>query len=150
MRERSRILRYMLLILILAGLLAAFSGCKRYRRVTKETDAVTMGIDVARYQGTIDWQEVSQADVDFAIVRIGYRGMADGKIKPDPNGRYNLQEAAKAGIPLGVYFFSTAVTEEEAEACERNDFECMKCEAECKCKSCRNGSSWEWRGAKEK
>lgn len=115
MRERSRILRYMLLILILAGLLAAFSGCKRYRRVTKETDAVTMGIDVARYQGTIDWQEVSQADVDFAIVRIGYRGMADGKIKSDPNGRYNLQEAAKAGIPLGVYFFSTAVTEEEAE-----------------------------------
>ena len=115
MRERSRILRYMLLILILAGLLAAFSGSKRYRRVTKETDAVTMGIDVARYQGTIDWQEVSQADVDFAIVRIGYRGMADGKIKPDPNGRYNLQEAAKAGIPLGVYFFSTAVTEEEAE-----------------------------------
>ena len=115
MRERSRILRYMLLILILAGLLAAFSGCKRYRRVTKETDAVTMGIDVARYQGTIDWQEVSQSDVDFAIVRIGYRGMADGKIKPDPNGRYNLQEAAKAGIPLGVYFFSTAVTEEEAE-----------------------------------
>lgn len=115
MRERSRILRYMLLILILAGLLAAFSGCKRYRRVTKETDAVTMGIDVARYQGTIDWQEVSQADVDFAIVRIGYRGMTDGKIKSDPNGRYNLQEAAKAGIPLGVYFFSTAVTEEEAE-----------------------------------
>lgn len=115
MRERSRIFRYMLLILILAGLLAAFSGCKRYRRVTKETDSVTMGIDVARYQGTIDWQEVSQADVDFAIVRIGYRGMADGKIKSDPNGRYNLQEAAKAGIPLGVYFFSTAVTEEEAE-----------------------------------
>lgn len=33
---------------------------------------------------------------------------------------------------------------EEAEACERNDFECMKCEAECKCKSCRNGSGWEW------
>ena len=83
--------------------------------MTKETDAVTMGIDVARYQGTIDWQEVSQADVDFAIVRIGYRGMTDGKIKSDPNGRYNLQEAAKAGIPLGVYFFSTAVTEEEAE-----------------------------------
>lgn len=115
MKERSRILRYMLLILILAALLAAFSGCKRYRRLTKETDSVTMGIDVARYQGTIDWQEVSRADVDFAIIRIGYRGMSDGEIKPDPNGRYNLQEAAKAGIPLGVYFFSTAVTEEEAE-----------------------------------
>lgn len=41
------------------------------------------------------------------------------------------------------------MTEEEAEACKRNDFECMKCEAECICKSCRNGSGWEWRGAKE-
>lgn len=41
------------------------------------------------------------------------------------------------------------MTEEEAEACERNDFECLKCEAECKCKSCRNGSGWEWRGVEE-
>ena len=91
-----------------------FTACGRYRRVTKETDSVTMGIDVARYQGTIDWQEVAQSVIDFAIIRIGYRGMEDGEIKPDPNGRYNLQEASRANIPLGVYFFSTAVTEEEA------------------------------------
>lgn len=116
MKERGRIIRYLLLFFILAVLLAVFSGCKRYKRMTKETDSVTMGIDVARYQGTIDWQEVAaNGDVDFAIVRIGYRGMADGIIKEDPNGRYNLQEAAKAGIPLGVYFFSTAITEEEAK-----------------------------------
>lgn len=114
MKGRGRIIRYLILIIILAALLAVFSGCKRYKRVTNETDTITMGIDVARYQGTIDWQEVSQADIDFAMVRIGYRGMANGEITPDPNGCYNLQEAAKAGIPLGVYFFSTAVTEEEA------------------------------------
>ena len=101
--------------MILVWLVSVFAGCKFHRRVTKETETVTMGIDVARYQGTIDWQEVSQSDVDFAIVRVGYRGMVDGEIKEDPNGRYNMQEASKAGIPLGVYFFSTAVTAQEAQ-----------------------------------
>jgi len=115
MKGRGRIFRYFLLILLIFAALAVFVGCKRYKRVTQETETVTLGIDVARYQGTIDWQAVSQADVDFAFVRVGYRGMEDGEITPDPNGRYNLQEAAKAGIPLGVYFFSTAVTEDEAQ-----------------------------------
>ncbi len=114
MKERGRFLRYILLISIVTALLAVCSGCKGHKRVTKETEVITMGIDVARYQGTIDWQEVAGAGVDFAIVRIGYRGMTDGIIKEDPNGRYNLQEATKAGIPVGVYFFSTAVNEEEA------------------------------------
>jgi len=115
MKERGRIFRSILLIFIVAALFALFSGCRRHKRVTKETQTVTMGIDVARYQGTIDWQEVAGGEVDFAIVRIGYRGMKDGVIKPDPNGQYNLQEAARAGIPLGVYFFSTAISEEEAQ-----------------------------------
>ncbi len=50
----------------------------------------------------------------FAMVRIGYRSMRDGIIKQDSNGRYNLQEASRAGLKLGVYFFSTALTPEEA------------------------------------
>lgn len=114
MKGRARVFRYFILLFILAALLVFFCGCKRHKRVTRETEAVTMGIDVARYQGTIDWQEVSQTDVQFAMVRVGYRGMKDGLITEDPNGRYNLQEAAKANIPLGVYFFSTALSEEEA------------------------------------
>lgn len=112
---KGRIFRYFILLAVFGALLTVFVGCKGYKRVTKETETVTMGIDVARYQGTIDWQEVAGADIDFAIVRVGYRGMKDGEITEDPNGRYNLQEAAKAGIPLGVYFFSTAITEEEAQ-----------------------------------
>ena len=112
--DRNRVFRYVILLAVLAGLLAVFTGCKKYKRITKETDSVTMGIDVARYQGTIDWQQVAGGEVDFAYVRIGYRGMSDGEITEDPNGRYNMQEASGAGIPLGVYFFSTAVTEEEA------------------------------------
>ena len=91
------------------------SGCGKKKRVTSETDQTTFGIDVARYQGTIDWKKVAQSGIDFAIIRVGYRGKSDGIIKEDPNGRYNLQEASKAGIQIGAYFFSTAVSEDEAK-----------------------------------
>ena len=90
-------------------------GCGKSSRNTKELETTTQGIDVARYQGTIDWKQVAQSgDVEFAMVRIGYRSMADGILQEDSNGKYNLQEASKAGIKLGAYFFSTAVTQEEA------------------------------------
>ena len=81
----------------------------------KETKDTTVGIDVARYQGTVDWEQVAASGVDFAMIRIGYRANADGAITEDSNARYNMQEAAKYGIPIGVYFFSTAVSEEEAQ-----------------------------------
>ena len=79
-----------------------------------ETEEVTFGIDVARYQGTIDWQQVAAAGVDFAMVRLGYRSLEDGVITLDTNAAYNLQQAQKNGIKLGAYFFSTAITKEEA------------------------------------
>ena len=105
---------YIWIILAVAAFALLLSGCKRDKRLTTELDAVSLGIDVARYQGTIDWELVAQENIGFAIVRVGYRTMADGIITEDSNGRYNLQEARNAGIPLGVYFFSTAITEEEA------------------------------------
>lgn len=80
-----------------------------------EIEGQTFGIDVAKYQGTIDWAQVAEAGVEFAMVRVGYRSQADGEIKEDTNARYNLQEASKYGIKLGAYFFSTAVSEEEAQ-----------------------------------
>ena len=86
-----------------------FSGEKIH-----ETEDTTFGIDVARYQGTINWSKVAQSDVDFVMIRLGYRGLEDGVITEDSNARYNLQEAQKYGIPMGAYFFSTAVSEEEA------------------------------------
>lgn len=112
MKNRIPFLQVVILLISLAAVLCgcAFGGNNR----VKETDEVTFGIDVAKYQGTIDWQTVSQSGVDFAMVRVGYRTMTDGIITPDSNGRYNLQEAQKYGIPLGAYFFSTAITEEEA------------------------------------
>ena len=76
---------------------------------------VFCGIDVAKYQGTIDWQALAGAGVKFAMVRLGYRTAEDGVIVEDSNARYNLQEGARAGIPMGAYFFSTAISEEEAK-----------------------------------
>lgn len=73
------------------------------------------GIDVAKYQGKIDWQKVKASGIDFAMIRVGYRTQKTGEIFEDPYARYNLQEAQKAGIKLGAYFFSTAITEEEAK-----------------------------------
>ena len=82
----------------------------------KEIEGQTLGIDVAKYQGTIDWAQVAESGVDFAMVRVGYRKQENGEITADTNARYNLQEATKYGIKLGAYFFSTAISEEEAVA----------------------------------
>lgn len=81
---------------------------------SNETREVTLGIDVAKYQGTIDWKKVAESGVDFAMIRVGYRELVTGKIVADSNAKYNMQEATKYGIQIGVYFFSTAITKEEA------------------------------------
>lgn len=113
-RKNPTLFRRIAAVLLAVGCLL-LCGCQLgEKRVTKETEEITVGIDVSRYQGTIDWNAVAGSGVDFAIVRVGYRTMSDGNIIADSNGKYNLQEASKAGIPLGAYFFSTAVSEEEA------------------------------------
>ncbi len=81
-----------------------------------ETKGITIGIDVSKYQGTIDWAKVKEAGIEFAMIRVGYRAKSTGEIFEDPTARYNLQEAQAAGIKLGAYFFSCAVSEEEARA----------------------------------
>ncbi len=82
---------------------------------SNETEGITMGIDVSKYQGTIDWAKVKESGIEFAMVRVGYRARTTGEIFEDPTARYNMQEAQKNGIKLGAYFFSTAVTKEEAK-----------------------------------
>lgn len=72
------------------------------------------GIDVSKWQGKIDWQKVKSSGIEFAFIRIGYRG-ENGIIYKDDNADYNIQQAQKAGVLVGVYFFSTAVNETEAK-----------------------------------
>lgn len=72
------------------------------------------GIDVSSFQGDIDWDEVKADGVDFAMIRVGYRGYGSGAIMEDEYFHANIKGAIAAGIKVGVYFFSQAITEEEA------------------------------------
>lgn len=71
-----------------------------------------VGIDVSEHQGVIDWETVAQY-VDFAIIRIGYRGYGGGSLVMDNYYAYNIEQATANGIPVGVYFYSQATTYEE-------------------------------------
>jgi len=74
-----------------------------------------VGIDVSSWQYDIDWQAVADAGAQFAMIRIGYRGSESGRLNADKYAQQNLAGAADAGLHIGVYFFSQALTREEAE-----------------------------------
>ena len=76
---------------------------------------VNFGIDVSKYQSNIDWNKVKKAGVNFVIIRIGYRGYgASGTLVQDPMFEEHFTNARNAGLKVGVYFFTQAVTEDEA------------------------------------
>lgn len=72
------------------------------------------GIDVSYHQGEIDWEAVSGDGVEFAFLRAGYRGYESGKMVTDECFEDNVKGALANGIPVGVYFFSQSVSEQEA------------------------------------
>ena len=72
------------------------------------------GIDVSEHDGEIDWTQVKAAGVDFAMLRLGFRGYGQGTMNLDKYFLANLSGASAAGIKVGVYFFSQAITEDEA------------------------------------
>ena len=73
-----------------------------------------MGIDVSKWNGTIDWTAVKNSGVNYVIIRCGYRGSSTGALIQDPKFKANIQGASAAGIKVGVYFFTQAVNEVEA------------------------------------
>ena len=73
------------------------------------------GIDVSSWNGVINWRKVKETrDVDFTIIRAAYRGYRTGKIVTDAMFKQNYEGARKNGIDVGLYFFSQAITPEEA------------------------------------
>ena len=74
-----------------------------------------IGIDVSHWQNEIDWEQVRDSGVDFAMIRLGYRGYEQGALGMDTYAIANLDGAVAAGLQVGVYFFSQALTPEEAE-----------------------------------
>lgn len=82
--------------------------------ILKMDNGSTMGIDVSKWNGTIDWNAVKNSGVSFVIIRCGYRGSTSGVLVEDPKFKSNIQGAQAAGLKVGVYFFTQAVNEVEA------------------------------------
>ncbi len=92
-------------------------GVDEKGRVTYGPDgrAAQAGIDVSTHQKDIDWQAVAAGGIEFAILRLGHRGYTEGGLFLDQTFERNLRGALDAGLDVGVYFFSQAITPEEAE-----------------------------------
>lgn len=74
------------------------------------------GVDVSELQGEIDWQQVKEAGIDFAFLRLGFRGYGEsGRLAEDSLFAKNLAAAQKNGLQVGAYFFSQATSAREAE-----------------------------------
>lgn len=74
----------------------------------------TFGIDVSKWNGTIDWAQVAKSGVSYAIIRSGFRGSTAGGLYEDSKFASNMKNATANGIKVGVYFFTQATTEVEA------------------------------------
>lgn len=79
-----------------------------------QTEGVSFGIDVSKWNKEIDWKQVKEAGVEFAMIRAGYRGSLTGSLIEDPYFKKNIQNALANEIEVGVYFFTQAVNEREA------------------------------------
>lgn len=73
------------------------------------------GIDVSKYQDKIDWEKVASDEVEYAFIRLGIRGYTEGEIIEDETFEDNIKGALKNDIDVGIYFFTQALSEEEAE-----------------------------------
>lgn len=73
------------------------------------------GIDVAAHQETIDWAKVKEEGVEFAYIRLGYRGASEGKLNTDLEFEKNYKGAIENGIKVGIYWYSQPISKEEAK-----------------------------------
>lgn len=73
------------------------------------------GIDVSEHNGEIDWEAVAADGVEFVMLRVGNRGFTEGELYEDARFRENYEGAKAAGLKVGAYFFSQALSVEEAE-----------------------------------
>lgn len=78
------------------------------------TGSGTMGIDVSKWNGSIDWNAVKNSGVSYVIIRCGYRGSSQGSLIDDPTFETNIKGATAADLKVGVYFFTQAIDEVEA------------------------------------
>ena len=85
----------------------------KYVEDGKESSFV--GVDLSKYQEYVDFSKLKKAGIDFCMLRVGARGYGTGQLVLDPYFQENIKRASDAGLEIGVYFFSQAITVEEAE-----------------------------------
>lgn len=73
-----------------------------------------VGVDLSKLQDYVDFNELKSAGVDYVMLRLGQRGYQTGELSMDEYFYENLRRASEADLDVGVYFFSQAITEEEA------------------------------------
>lgn len=95
------------------AMFARISGYSHNSRFDGYT--IKKGVDVSVYQGNINWKKVKADGIDFAFIRLGYRGYgSSGRLCLDTNFETNIRGALDAGLQVGVYYFSQAITRAEA------------------------------------
>ena len=110
---------WLLAVLVLAGLgiwgiLEWWAHTAPGPGISVNEEALTRREPFYQYEGAVDWPAVKAAGADFAMLRVGFRGYGTGALVEDNAFAQNAADAANAGLTVGVYFYSQAVTEEEA------------------------------------
>lgn len=108
-------LRWVVALVLMVAVALALVRCLSPGQTPQDTVEPIPGIDVSSHQGPIDWPAVADSGVRFAIIRLGYRSLHDGLLHIDERAAENLQGARAAGLKIGAYFFSQALTEAEAQ-----------------------------------
>ena len=80
----------------------------------KEVKKKTLGIDISSWQGDINFAKVKNSGIDFIMIRCGFRNLSNDEIHEDSKFKYNIKEANSYEIPVGIYFYGTAINEKEA------------------------------------
>ncbi len=88
------------------------AGLRRYMENGKKISYV--GVDLSKQNGDVNFNSMKAAGVDYVMIRLGGRGYSTGQISLDENFKKNIEGAAAAGLDIGVYFYSQAISQEEA------------------------------------
>lgn len=103
----------LVVVLVVGGIVVKNHSNKPVERAVDFGKDVAVGCDISHHNKKVDFEKLKD-EVDFVIIRVGYRGYANGEICLDKKAKKYLKAAKEAGIPVGVYFYSQAITEQEA------------------------------------
>lgn len=73
-----------------------------------------VGVNISKHSGAVNFKSIKSAGIDYVMLRLGARGYSTGQISLDDNFVENIEAAIEAGLDIGIYFYSQAISQEEA------------------------------------